>query len=164
MIDEREDYWRKSSCSDPSIVLGVAKSTKHFSQTTKNLSQCSRHLDQDMKPTLLDWNYRSLLSCEGHVVAQAASHTSVVQVRVRARTYEICDGQSGFGAGFLRELRFLLPIIPPTAPRSSSSSRTGTIAQKWPLCRVDSLTPSQEIKKRTSTVIRNRSVKFSVVR
>jgi hypothetical protein len=31
----------------------------------------------------------------------------------------ICGGQSGAGAGFLRELRFPLPIfIPPTSPSS----------------------------------------------
>jgi hypothetical protein len=34
----------------------------------------------------------------------------------------ICGGQSGAGAGFLRVLRFTLPIfIPPIAPQSPSS-------------------------------------------
>jgi hypothetical protein len=34
----------------------------------------------------------------------------------------ICGGQSGTGVGFLRVLRFPLPIlIPPTAPHSLSS-------------------------------------------
>jgi hypothetical protein len=38
------------------------------------------------------------------------------------RSCGICDGQSGTGEGFLRVLRFPLPIfIPPTAPHSSSS-------------------------------------------
>jgi hypothetical protein len=38
------------------------------------------------------------------------------------RTGGICGGQSGAGAGFLRVLRFPLPIfIPPIAPQSSSS-------------------------------------------
>jgi hypothetical protein len=36
--------------------------------------------------------------------------------------YGICVGQSGTGAGFLRVLRFPLPIfIPPTVPQSPSS-------------------------------------------
>jgi hypothetical protein len=44
--------------------------------------------------------------------------------------------KSGAGAGFLRELRFPLPIyIPSTSPQSSSlSSEAGTIGQEWPLC------------------------------
>jgi hypothetical protein len=43
---------------------------------------------------------------------------------------EICGGQSGSEAGFLRVFRFPLPIlIPPTASHSSSSSGVGTIGQ-----------------------------------
>jgi hypothetical protein len=30
----------------------------------------------------------------------------------------VCGGQSGIGAGFLRVLRFPLPIIPPVSPSS----------------------------------------------
>jgi hypothetical protein len=44
--------------------------------------------------------------------------------RVRARVWScgICGGQSGAGAGFLRVLRFPLPIfVPPIAPQSPSS-------------------------------------------
>jgi hypothetical protein len=42
--------------------------------------------------------------------------------------------KSGGGAGFLRELRFPLPIyIPSTSPQSSSlSPEAGTIGQEWP--------------------------------
>jgi hypothetical protein len=42
--------------------------------------------------------------------------------------------QSGAGAGFLRELRFPLPIyIPSASPQSSSiSPEAGTIGQEWP--------------------------------
>jgi hypothetical protein len=41
-----------------------------------------------------------------------------------SRSYEICSGQSGTGAGFLLVLRFSLPILnPPTVPHSSSIIR-----------------------------------------
>jgi hypothetical protein len=44
--------------------------------------------------------------------------------------------KSGAGAGFLRELRFPLPIyIPSASPQSSSlSPEAGTIVQEWPQC------------------------------
>jgi hypothetical protein len=44
--------------------------------------------------------------------------------------------KSGAGVGFLRELRFPLPIcIPSASPQSSSlSPEAGTIGQEWPQC------------------------------
>jgi hypothetical protein len=43
------------------------------------------------------------------------------RVRTRVWSFGIRGGQSGAGAGFLRVLRFPLPIrIPPIAPQSSS--------------------------------------------
>jgi hypothetical protein len=44
--------------------------------------------------------------------------------------------KSGAGAGFLRELRFPLPIyIPSASPKSSSlSPEAGTIGQEWLQC------------------------------
>jgi hypothetical protein len=44
--------------------------------------------------------------------------------------------KSGAGAGFLRELRFPLPIyIPSASPKLSSiSPEAGTIGQEWPQC------------------------------
>jgi hypothetical protein len=44
--------------------------------------------------------------------------------------------KSGAGEGFLRELRFPLPIyIPSTSPQSSSlAPEAGTIGQEWPQC------------------------------
>jgi hypothetical protein len=44
--------------------------------------------------------------------------------------------KSGAGAGFLRELRFPLPIyIPSVSPQSYSlSPEAGTIGQEWPQC------------------------------
>jgi hypothetical protein len=53
-------------------------------------------------------------------VAQAVSRwlpTAAAWVRVRA-AYGGCGGQSGTGTGFLRVLRFPLPIIPPVSPSS----------------------------------------------
>jgi hypothetical protein len=50
----------------------------------------------------------------GRAVAQAVSRwlpTAAARVHVRA-ALGVCGGQSGFGAGFLRVLRFPLPISP----------------------------------------------------
>jgi ribosomal protein S14 len=56
----------------------------------------------------------------GRAVAQAVSGwlpTAAARVRVRTAC-EVCGGQSGTGAGFLRVLRFPLWIIPPISPLS----------------------------------------------
>jgi hypothetical protein len=47
--------------------------------------------------------------------------TAAARVPGRVRSCRICGGQSGTVAGFLRVFRFLSPLIPPTAPHSSSS-------------------------------------------
>jgi hypothetical protein len=50
----------------------------------------------------------------GRAVAQAVSHrlpTAAALVPVQVRSCDICGGQSGTGAGFLRVLRFPLPIL-----------------------------------------------------
>jgi hypothetical protein len=48
--------------------------------------------------------------------------TAAAWVRARVRACGICGGQSDTGAGFLRVLRFPLPIfLPPVAPQSPSS-------------------------------------------
>jgi hypothetical protein len=61
----------------------------------------------------------------GRAIAQAVNRrlpTAAVQVRAQVKSCGICGGQSGAGAGFLRVLRFPLPIlIPPTASQTSSS-------------------------------------------
>jgi hypothetical protein len=59
-------------------------------------------------------------SMEGRAVAQAVRRwlpTAAARVRVRAAC-GVCGEQSGIGAGFLRVLRFPLPIIPPISPPS----------------------------------------------
>jgi hypothetical protein len=56
------------------------------------------------------------------------------EVRVRARVWTcgICGGQRGARAGFLRALRFPLPVfIPPNSP-TSQLPEAGTTDQYWP--------------------------------
>jgi hypothetical protein len=58
----------------------------------------------------------------GPDIAQAVSRRLPIAA-ARVRSYRICDGQSGTGSGFLRVLRFSLPIrIPLIAAQSLSSS------------------------------------------
>jgi hypothetical protein len=61
---------------------------------------------------------------DGRSIAQAFSRclpTAAARVRSRVWSSGFCGGQSGAGAGFLRVLRFPLPIfIPPIAPQSPS--------------------------------------------
>jgi hypothetical protein len=56
----------------------------------------------------------------GRAIVQAVSRwypTAAARVRSQVRSCGICGGQSGIGAGFLRVIRFPLPIlIPPTDP------------------------------------------------
>jgi hypothetical protein len=63
--------------------------------------------------------------CQGRAIAQAVSRwlpTAAARVRARVWSCGICGKQSGDGAGFLRVLRFPLPIfITRIAPQSSSS-------------------------------------------
>jgi hypothetical protein len=60
----------------------------------------------------------------GRAISQAVSRwLPTAEARVRARVWScgICGGQSGAGVGFLRLLRFPLPMfIPPIAPQSPS--------------------------------------------
>jgi hypothetical protein len=66
-----------------------------------------------------------LLLCYGSAIAQALSRwlpTAADRVRTRVSSCGIWGGQSGAGAGFLRVLRFPLPIfISPISPQSPSS-------------------------------------------
>jgi hypothetical protein len=71
-------------------------------------------------------------------------------MEIRVWSCGICGGQSGSGAGFLRVLRFPLPIcIPPTAPQSPSSIIWGWYNRKVVAAVPSglSLTPLRIIKK-----------------
>jgi hypothetical protein len=75
----------------------------------------------------------------GRATAQAVSRrlpTAAARVQTRVGTWDFVMEKSGAGAGFLRELRFPLPIyIPSYSPQSSSLSReAGTMGQEWPQC------------------------------
>jgi hypothetical protein len=69
-------------------------------------------------------DYSSILITDGHAIAQAVSRslfTEAARVQTRVQSCGICGGQSGAGAGFLRVLRFPLPLfIPPISPQSPS--------------------------------------------
>jgi hypothetical protein len=60
----------------------------------------------------------------------------LTSLQTRVGTWDFVMDKSGAGAGFLRELRFPLPIcIPSCFPQSSSlSPGAGTIGQEWPQC------------------------------
>jgi hypothetical protein len=64
-----------------------------------------------------------LLTYLGRAIAQAVSRRLPIEaarVRAQVRSCGICGRQRGSGGGFLRALRFPLPIlIPPNAPYSS---------------------------------------------
>jgi hypothetical protein len=68
-------------------------------------------------------HYERSVGLVGRAIDQAVSRrhpTAAARVRDHDVSCGICDGQNGTGAGFLRVLRFSLPIvIPPTAPRST---------------------------------------------
>jgi hypothetical protein len=58
-------------------------------------------------------------------IAQAVSRripTTVARVRAQVKLGAICGRQSGTGVGFLRVLRFSLPVLIPRIARHSSSS------------------------------------------
>jgi hypothetical protein len=60
------------------------------------------------------------MSWPGRAVAEAVSRwlpTGASRVLVRAAC-GVCVGQNGTVAGFLRVLRFPLPILPPVSPSS----------------------------------------------
>jgi hypothetical protein len=93
--------------------------TKMIFLTTSDLQIINSHMKCSLKYRGPNTNYINSL-IKGRAVAQAVSSwlpIAAARVRVRAAC-GICCGQTGIGAGFLRVLRFLLPIIPPISPSS----------------------------------------------
>jgi hypothetical protein len=93
---------------------------------------------------------------KGRAIAQAVSRwlpTAAASVRARVWSSGICGGQSGAGAGFLRVLRFSLPIsIPQNSPSSQSPevSTIGPLVADMPSGLSLDSTPTMRIKKITS--------------
>jgi hypothetical protein len=91
------------------------------------LISCYRKMCLERKP-----ESHNLFFVVGSAIVQMVSRrlpTAAARVRGRVRSCGICGEQSGSGTGFLRVLRFLMPIrIPSIAPQSSSSS---SIIQGW---------------------------------
>jgi hypothetical protein len=79
-----------------------------------------------LKAQLTAWRGRAI----SHAVSRRLP-TAAARVPARVQSCGICSGQSGYGAGFLRVLRFPLPnLIPPIAPQSPSYIIRGWY--KWP--------------------------------
>jgi hypothetical protein len=76
----------------------------------------------------------------GRAIAQAVScrlPTAAARVQTPGLVmWDFVMDKSGVGSGFLRELRFPLPIyITSASPQSSSlSPEAGTIGHEWPQC------------------------------
>jgi hypothetical protein len=90
---------------------------QNYSEVEEFHEQLTNHQLLNKVTTLSSYSKPSL---KGRAVAQAVSRwlpTAAARVRVRA-AYGVCGGQSGNGGGFLRVLRFPLPIIPPISPSS----------------------------------------------
>jgi hypothetical protein len=120
-------YW---NVIHPPVLLVFIRSG-HKNRFSKHHSIIIRPVDRATILIVLQYYHSSKenktrnLKWECRAIAQAVSRrfpTAAARVLVRVRSCGICDGQSGTGEGFLRVLRFSLPIrIPPVAPQSSSS-------------------------------------------
>jgi hypothetical protein len=101
---------------DHQYVFIVTMVTKRFPKVTKAVYLRIQGL----------WD-ANVSNNRGRAIAQAVSRwlpTAADRLRSQVKSCGICGGQSGTGAGFLRVLRFPLPIlIAPTGPHSSSIIR-----------------------------------------
>jgi hypothetical protein len=81
--------------------------------------------------TLLQTESQALYTlCFGRAIVQAVSRwlpATEARVRPWVSSIGICGGQSGAGAGFLRLLRFPMPVFISLNYPSSQSPGTGTI-------------------------------------
>jgi hypothetical protein len=107
-----------------------------------------------IQPSALHETQTKLTTLLGRAIAQAVSRwlpTAAARVRSRVWSSEICGEQSGAGAGFLRVLRFPLPVF------ISPIAGAGTIGQKWPQYKGLSPTPLA-IKKKYNVATRQATV------
>jgi hypothetical protein len=87
-------------------------------ETCQRFKNCLQHIRAQLL-TMLRFPFESkymLWPCRSSAVRRWLP-TAAARVRVRAAC-GICGGQSSTGGGFIRLLRFPLPIIPPICPLS----------------------------------------------
>jgi hypothetical protein len=92
------------------------------SDCPRTCSDCSRKTDTFLQGRFLI--AKSFRNIPGRATAQAVCrllHTEAASVRAQVRSYGICGGKNGTGAGFLGVLRFPLPILIPSTPSHSFS-------------------------------------------
>jgi ABC-type uncharacterized transport system auxiliary subunit len=112
-LDYSPNVKLKASCSSETSV-DFQRTTRHYSPEIKIFTttamRTSNHTNIVLKPS------------HGRAIAQAVSRwrpTAAARVQTRVWSSGFCGGQSGARAGFLRVLRFPLPIfIPPNSPSS----------------------------------------------
>jgi hypothetical protein len=120
---DESSLWEADSGSVTSETANILRNSNDYSH---------RDISGDLTPVVMESSvFQDISQCSKSEVnrglwrgvAQAISHwlpTAIVRVQGRVMLCRICDRQSGSGAGFLQVLRFPLPVIPPTAPHSSS--------------------------------------------
>jgi hypothetical protein len=123
-LKDSQHFWDGSSCyinSCNKIMLCLHWSLAH------QPSACTPRERNPMESTQGIERARSL-SLHSHRGGRGSNPSLVM--------WDFVKDKIGAGAGFLRELRFPLPIyIPFTSPQSSSlSPEAGTIGQEWPQC------------------------------
>jgi hypothetical protein len=90
---------------------------------------------RQIKPHILNTNTYAVLICSQQQKMEA-SHRGGPGSNPGMVMWDSVMDKSGAAEGFIRELRFPLPIyIPSASPQSSSlSPEAGTIGQEWPQC------------------------------